>query len=227
VPATGGRGSRRQRRGSREPPRRPGWRVWCAAHPLAVLRLRVLLRQAVGAGETGHLVSLAQTRGDPRVLEATSGRHLWQRYGEGTAAFLQTTTAWRGEAAATIGTSDPEKVLQSCVRAICPWFRSELPRELDAELSSRRSLCAKTTMWRTGGGRPPRADKETNNCSPRRLAECALVAPMLVCTCACVRVCACFFHSFAFASRRSQRAPERTLALASASASASAMTLPG
>jgi hypothetical protein len=57
-----------------------------AAHPLAVLRLRVLLRQAVGAGETGHLVSLAQTRGDPRVLEATSGRHLWQRYGEGTVA---------------------------------------------------------------------------------------------------------------------------------------------
>ena len=73
-----------------------------------------------------------------------------------------------------------------------------------------------------------RADKETNNCSPRRLAECALVAPMLVCTCACVRVCVRVIFILS-PSRRGvhKERPNKTLALASASASASAMTLPG
>ena len=120
-------------------------------------------------------------------------------------------------------------------------FRSERNSMLDAPVPASSLFCAKTTLWRTGGGRPPppppaprvaiprtRADKETNNCSPRRLAECALVAPMLVCTCACVRVCVRVFFILS-PSRRGvhKERPNRTLALASASASASAMTLPG
>lgn len=61
-------------------------------HPLAVLRLEVLLVRAIRACEPRHDEALVQARGDSSVLEASGGRHL----GAGGAAVVRRRASERG-----------------------------------------------------------------------------------------------------------------------------------